>query len=163
MLGLPAVSIRPRSVLFVCKGNICRSPFAEHLASNRWPDLEFGSAGIHVRKPAPAPEHAVHAAKRYGLQLEQHRSQAISQVLIERYDMVVAMEVWQYVELRSSFESHQGKMFLLAQFAGNRFERGRGYAAYNIADPYGGQLSEFEQCFERISQCVTSLVAAISA
>ena len=160
-LSLPSVPIHAKSILFVCKGNICRSPFAEHLASNRWPHAMIGSAGLHVSNPMPAPAHAIQAAKQYGLDLEKHRSQSISEAMIEKYDMIVAMEAWQLIEVKSRFRGHRHKIHLLASFGGNGSGQERGYAAYNIADPYGGSFAEFDRCFERISHCVTDLGAAI--
>lgn len=161
-LSLPSVPTHAKSILFVCKGNICRSPFAEHLASDRWPNAIFASAGLHVSNPMPAPDHAIQAAKQYGLELEIHRSQSISEAMIEKYDMIVAMEAWQYIEVKSRFPCHRHKIHLLASFGGNGPKHERGYAAYNIADPYGGQLGDFDRCFERISHCVSGLASAIS-
>ncbi len=160
-IRVPAIPANPRSVLFVCKGNICRSPFAEHLASKLQREgimsgMKFGSAGLHVPKPISSPEDAIQAAKRYGVHLENHRSQSISLELVESYDMIIAMEAWQYAELQSSFEQHQKKLFLLPLLDSNGPVKQHGYAAFNIQDPYGGSPSAFEGCFERISRCLKS-------
>ncbi|MFY4731257.1 low molecular weight phosphatase family protein [Nitrospira sp. BLG_2] len=158
-IRVPAVPANPRSVLFVCKGNICRSPFAEHLASKLGREgiisgIKFGSAGLHVPKPTPSPEAAIQVARHFGVDLENHRSLAISQDLVESYDMIIAMEVWQYTVLQSSFERHHAKLFLLPLLDPDRKGQEQGYAAFNIQDPYGGTAGAFEKCFERISQCI---------
>lgn len=160
-LRAPAPPSNPRSVLFVCKGNICRSPFAERLAAKlgreeALPRIKFGSAGLHVRRPLPSPDNAIEVAKRFGVDLDDHRSQPISPDLVESYDMIVAMEVWQYTELRSSFPCHEEKMFLLPLLVPNSMGDEQGYAAYNIPDPYGGPASVFERCFDRISRSVNN-------
>lgn len=160
-LKLPAITERPKSILFVCKGNICRSPFAEHLASARWPAIAFGSAGLHVFQPTPPPSNAIQSARQYGLDMETHRSQQISNELVECHDMIIAMEAWQYSELRSMYKSHQHKIHVLAPYGNNGTEQKRGYAAFNIADPYGGQISDFDACFKRIDQCLTNLMSSI--
>lgn len=158
-IRVPAIPANPRSVLFVCKGNICRSPFAEHLASKLQrqrgaPEIKFGSAGLHVSKPLSSPEHAIQVARSFGVELESHRSQAISLELVEANDMIIAMEAWQYAELQSSYGHHQGKLFLLPLLDSNGPGKEQGYAAFNIQDPYGGPPGAYEKCFERISQCV---------
>ena len=158
-IRVPAVPANPRSVLFICKGNICRSPFAEQLASKLQgegviPGIKFASAGLHVRKPVPSPENAIQVARRFGVDLENHRSQAISPELVESYDMIIAMEAWQYAELQSSFRQHQEKIFLLPLIDTNMQGKEQGYAAFNIQDPYGGPADAFEKCFERISHCI---------
>lgn len=165
-IHVPAIPANPRSMLFVCKGNICRSPFAEHLASklqgegNR-SEIKFASAGLHVPKPTSSPEDAILAAKRYGVHLGSHRSQSISLKLVESYDMIIAMEAWQYAELQSSFTRYQNKLFLLPLFDSKDSVKHQGYTAFNIQDPYGGPPSAFEECFERIGLCLKSVLATI--
>lgn len=158
-IHVPAVPLNPRSVLFVCKGNICRSPFAEHLGSKLqaegWSSgITFGSAGLHVPKPIPPPENAIQVARRFGVDLEKHRSQMISLELVEAYDMIIAMEAWQYAELQASFSQYQEKLFLLPLLDFKGAGKERGYAAFNIQDPYGGPAGAFENCFDRIRQCI---------
>jgi len=165
-IGLPEIPHNPRSFLFVCKGNICRSPFAEHLAAKLWDERHvtrsvFGSAGLHVSKPLPSPEDAIRVAKQYGVHLDSHRSQAISQELVESYDMIIAMEAWQYAELQYSYKHHVGKLFLLPLLDSNEEGKQQGFAAFNIQDPYGGPPSAFEECFERVGKCLARLVALI--
>lgn len=158
-IRLPPVPRSPQSVLFICKGNICRSPFAEHLAlklrrEGAIPGITFGSAGLHVSKPISSPDDALQAALRLGVNLDSHRSQSISLELMEAYDMVIAMEVWQYAILRSSFQQHHNKLFLLPLLDSTEQAQHSGYAAFNIQDPYGCPPSAFDSCFERISRCI---------
>lgn len=163
---VPAIPANPKSILFVCKGNICRSPFAEHLALKLQDEglisgMKFGSAGLEVPKPISSPKDAIQGAKPYGLNLENHRSQSISLELVESYDMIVAMEVWQYAALRSSFERHHAKLFLLPLLGPPGLPAHRGYAAFNIYDPYGGPPSAFNECFERVCTCLKSLFTTV--
>lgn len=68
--------------------------------------------------------------------------------------MIVAMEAWQYTELQSSFGQYQEKLFLLPLLNSNGMGKERGYAAFNIQDPYGGPPDAFDRCFNRIRQCI---------
>jgi protein-tyrosine phosphatase len=94
-IHVPALPSRPRSVLFFCKGNICRSPFAEHVARKLFHELAgdakqsiaFQSAGLHVTTPKVQPETAIVVAHRFGVSLEEHRSQPISQELVAASDI----------------------------------------------------------------------------
>jgi protein-tyrosine phosphatase len=166
-IRMSAIPGKPRSLLFVCKGNICRSPFAEHLASKLQREgmisgLTFASAGLHVRQPTPSPKQAVQVARRFGVDLENHWSQAISLELVESFDMIIAMEAWQHAALQSAFRQHQSKLFLLPLLDPNGIGKEWGYAAFNIPDPYGGSASAFENCFERINVDLKRLFATIS-
>ena len=69
-------------VLFVCAGNLCRSPFAEglarRLASERGLDIEFESAGEIAYEGSQCPTDAVAAARRYGVDLTAHRARRLT-------------------------------------------------------------------------------------
>jgi protein-tyrosine phosphatase len=75
---IPALTSQAWSVLFVCRGNICRSPFAERvarklfheLARDREQPIAFQSAGLHVTVPKAPPETAIVVAHRFGVSLE---------------------------------------------------------------------------------------------
>ncbi|CUQ67383.1 putative Protein-tyrosine-phosphatase [Candidatus Nitrospira inopinata] len=165
-IHVPALPSRPRSVLFVCKGNICRSPFAEHVARKLFHELvgdteqsiAFQSAGLHVTAPKAPPETAIVVAHQFGVSLEEHRSQPLSQELVAASDVIVAMEGWQYDELRFRFKGYQDKLFLLPLFLKEATPQS-GYEAYNIQDPYGGSGSVFEECFKKIERNVKALLA----
>ena len=166
LIHVPTLPANPRSMLFVCKGNICRSPFAEHIALKLQGEglvsgKKFGSAGLDVPKSISSPNEAIQGAKLYGIHLENHRSQSISLDLVESYDMIIAMEVWQYAALQSSFQYHHDKLFLLPLLDPKESAKYCGYAAFNIQDPYGGPPSAFEECFERIGLCLKSVFATI--
>jgi protein-tyrosine-phosphatase len=69
-------------VLFVCAGNICRSPFAEglarRLAAERGLDVEFASAGEIALDGDRCPPDAVAVAKEYGVDLSSHRARRLT-------------------------------------------------------------------------------------
>ena len=158
-IRLPSVPLNPRSVLFVCKGNICRSPFAERIAQRIAAErglehMMFGSAGVRAPVPLSPPEGAVRAAERFGVDLGSHRSQPISAELVATWDMIVVMEVWQLDALRKSALGIRDRLFLLSSMGGAKAPKTTGYSAVNIEDPYGGSLEGFVGCFERIERCI---------
>src|SRR3989442_1788473 len=89
-----ALSARaPRSILLVCHGNICRSPFAAVLLQRA-----LGPAGIRVHSAGfigpnrPSPPEAVTAAARYGVNLSDHRSRVLTADLVRSTDPLVVMD-----------------------------------------------------------------------
>lgn len=157
----------PRSILFICKGNICRSPFAERLAKKMFDGVlghgpAVDSAGLEVRMPCPSPANAVEAAAGFEIELESHRSKPFRREMCAEFDMVVAMETGQYKTLRRDFAAMQAKFFLLPFFE-NSPVRLCGYERYNLADPYGKSLAEFNRCFQRIERCIAGMTGIIKA
>jgi protein-tyrosine phosphatase len=166
-LGFPSIPPTVRSVLFVCKGNICRSPFAEHVAQKLESDghargVIFASAGLHVSKPKAPPSEAIRVAEKFGVDIEKHRSQVISRELMESFDLIVSMEVWQHAELNARFPQYRRKLFVLPLLEPDPIVKVGGYAAFNIEDPYGGSPAAFEQCFLRIERCVSGFLGSLA-
>jgi protein-tyrosine phosphatase len=157
----------PQSVLFVCKGNICRSPFAGRLAQKIFDGLSgckvvVDSAGLEVKAPCPSPENAIAAAAGFGVDLQDHRSKGFQASMYADFDMIVAMEVSQYQVLAKKRTAKRAQLFMLP-FFDNPDMRPGGYERYNVADPYGKGLEEFNRCFQRIERCLGGMVKAISA
>ncbi len=102
----------PMRTLFVCTGNICRSPMAEGMArafvSRRYPDREremtFGSAGVAGLDGERPTREAVVAMKARGVDISGHRAQTVWAGLISASDLVLTMEARQseHIELISA-------------------------------------------------------------
>jgi len=149
-----------KSMLFICKGNICRSPFAEHIVglATEFNDLEVSSAGLHVTQPLGSPVEAISAASTFGVDLSNHTSQQVNKKIVKSFDMVLAMETSQYNALRKIFPEYRDKIYLLPLFCPHENRCWRRYNYYNIPDPYGKYVDVFEDCFERIRDCVQNLM-----
>lgn len=83
-------------IVFVCTGNICRSPMGEallrhELARRGCDDVEVTSCGTWASAPQPATAHAVQALRGRGIDLEPHRSRALDAAELEEADLVLAM------------------------------------------------------------------------
>jgi protein-tyrosine phosphatase len=159
----PKTPTQVKSILFICKGNICRSPFAEIFAKNisHIPDQYlFSSAGIYVESPQVPPLEAVMAGNDFRVDLQGHKSKSINYRMIESYDLIVAMEVWQFKYLNKLFPEFKEKTFLLPLFDKNS-ESLTNYSIYNIKDPYGKSQDDYNKCFDRIMCCIEGLIKDI--
>src|SRR2546421_5517665 len=86
-------------LVFVCKGNICRSPYAE--ARARAMGLPCSSFGLEAGVHKPANPSAIRAARARGLDLSEHRAQSVSEFTIAAGDLLTAMEPWHAEALQS--------------------------------------------------------------
>ena len=85
-------AIAPRSALFVCLGNICRSPYGERVLSERGRTLlEVDSAGF-IGPGRPPPEQAITAARACGIEHGDHRSKILTSALLEAADVIFVFD-----------------------------------------------------------------------
>jgi protein-tyrosine phosphatase len=155
------VSSPPLTLLFVCKGNICRSPFAAHYADRRLGDLGLAgvtcrSAGYATTQAAASPPHAVTAARAYGVDLASHRPLPFADQ-VRGADVVVVMEAAQVPLLAERFGVPRDRLVLLPRFAPVAVV-GRGYRRHNIEDPFGRPLVAFERCYAQTAAAIDGLV-----
>jgi protein-tyrosine phosphatase len=132
-----------RSILFVCTGNICRSPTAEavlrHLASRESMELHIESAGLgdwHVGQPPD--ERSQHHAKRRGYDLSAQRARQVTVRDFERFDMILAMDRGHLRALQKLAPArHHARIRL--------FVDGR-----DVPDPYSGGPEGFEHVLDLV-------------
>src|SRR3546814_3067238 len=79
-------------ILLVCIGNICRSPLAEALLKQHFPDKTVHSAGLAALVGHPADSTAQDIAHQHGLDLSAHRAQQITQAMCRSADLILVME-----------------------------------------------------------------------
>ncbi|MDY6836510.1 MAG: hypothetical protein SWH78_00920 [Thermodesulfobacteriota bacterium] len=150
------------NILFVCTGNICRSPFAEGLLKNIVAEkglkgIAVDSAGL-LALPGNGVTHlAQQAAEEFGVDLSDHRAKSASESLLAWSDLVLVMERSQEETLLSAIPDAAGKVLLLRHF-GRHGSRRRG-----IADPYGLQYEAYRFCFLDIEDAVSGLAEYLSS
>lgn len=149
-------------VLFVCLGNICRSPTAEGVFRNvvekagLLESIEIDSAGTHAYHVGEPPDtRAQAAAKRRGIDLSALRGRRATDVDIECFDYVLAMDAENHVNLLAICPAgleHKIRLFL--EFAPNRPER-------EVPDPYFGGDNGFERVLDMIEEASEGLLSDI--
>jgi protein-tyrosine phosphatase len=160
----PPVPPGVRSVLFVCLGNICRSPFAGLIAERRLSErgmtgVRSASAGIHTTQSGRSPKEACTAALPFGVSLDRHRPELLTPVLMQAHDLIVVMESGQLEQLRATYPDAVDRIVLLPLFD----DQATGYAQYHIDDPFQRPLAEFEACYRRIDRAVGRLLDEMKA
>lgn len=147
---------QPDSVLFVCLGNICRSPYAEHVFRSRVGEgVEVSSAGFILPGRQP-PENAIEVAASRGVSTTDHRSRVVSEDLLQASDAVFIFDRFNARRLGKLSSVRRDRVFWLGDFdpqwAGKRA----------IIDPWGKPVEEFDRTFERIERCVDRVVRVMS-
>ena len=155
----PPLPRRVTSVLFICKGNICRSPFAgirfrQLLDARGLSGVRSASAGISTTQAARAPQEACTAAGGYGHSLDAHEPLQLTRELVREHDLVVVMEADQLRQLRASYPDAADRILLLPLLD----EEASGYERFNISDPFGGPLDGFHACYARIDRALQRLL-----
>ena len=143
-----------RHVVFVCKGNICRSAFAEYYFRSVVPEgtLRIESCGIDVNQGDFSPPEAVKVSREFRIDLSGHHSKGIAACDLQNADLIVPMEYGQYLRLTTLRPESKGKVSLLRDFAPWP-ER----TLCNIYDPYGLGESEFRRCFLILQRALDGL------
>ena len=108
---------RIRRLLFVCHGNVCRSPFAERLAKVRIDWCTVYSAGVRAKPNLRSPERLVRIAQALGVDLEHRRSVRIGPAHVAWADLILVMDADNFARVAADFPDAVRKMTLLGLFA----------------------------------------------
>jgi protein-tyrosine phosphatase len=151
-------------ILFVCMGNICRSPTAEgvfrHIAASEAPELvlEIDSAGTHAYHVGEPPDvRAQRAAERRGISLADIRARRIAAEDFARYDLIVAMDRLNVAILEEhSPQEYRERIKLFLEYA-PQLER------VDVPDPYYGGSNGFELVLDLVEDASRGLLRDLIA
>jgi glycine hydroxymethyltransferase len=148
-----------KNVLFVCTGNICRSPIAEgffrRLLGNRR-DIEVASAGVHAVRGQPPSLYAVQVCEEGGVDISGLRSQPLSAALIDRASHIFAMTGAHLETIHMLFPQGAEKSFLLREF-----EEPGTTVWRDVPDPIGLGRDVYELCARTIRNALPSVLAFV--
>lgn len=151
-------------ILFVCMGNICRSPTAEAVfrrmveeagATERFDVDSAGTHAYHIGNPPD--ERSMRAAKRRGYDMTALRARQVGREDFMKFDHILAMDMDNLSILkRIAGPEHEGKARLFMEFSDE-------YQEKEVPDPYYGGAQGFEIVLDRIESASNGLLQAILA
>jgi protein-tyrosine phosphatase len=149
-------------VLFVCMGNICRSPTAEGVfrahVRRHAPglEIEIDSAGTHAYHVGEPPDpRTIAAATRRGIDLTGLRARQVQDDDFERFDLILAMDRRNHATLlERSPPGHRERIRTLLEFAGKT-------TLVDVPDPYYGGAKGFDDVLDLVESAAEGLLAEI--
>ncbi|MGS2724287.1 arsenate-mycothiol transferase ArsC [Porticoccus sp. GXU_MW_L64] len=137
-------------IIFVCKGNICRSAYAHAYATNTKLSeyVKIDSFGVETTPGKAANNRAICIAKKRGLSLASHSTKQPDALTLTKGDLILHMEPAHKYQLAQLIGKVPGQESYLALWANQ--------PAY-IPDPYGAENSAFERCFSLIENSIDAV------
>jgi protein-tyrosine phosphatase len=145
---------RPRTLLIVCYGNVCRSPYLEAVLRRNMPDIHVASTGF-TGTGLTVPPHALVVAARKGLDLSSFRSTTIQPWRARTADVVIVMDEAQARYLASYVGVHPKRILIAGDLDPAKS------SSRAIQDPYQQSIEQFESCFERLDRCAAALAECL--
>src|SRR6266566_9920359 len=150
-----------KTVLFVCTGNVCRSPMAEGIlrrAVQGRGDYRVFSAGLGAMEGQPPSHYAVQAVRELGIDISGQRSRMLTPELVQQADYIFGMTHSHIDTVMLLYPQAAEKTFLLREFDEtlDLFEK-------DISDPIGGSYEVYLNCRDQIEQGIASMLGFLEA
>ena len=147
-----------KRILFVCTGNICRSPLAAALLQRALTErgaaeIEVSSAGTGAWDGAPVSEGAYLVGLEQELDLSAHRARLLTRDLVEESDVILTMA--RHHRARVDELGGGGRVFVFGEYAGRSGE------SAEVSDPFGGDLNIYRETCVELAELVTAAVERI--
>lgn len=151
--------MKPTFILFVCTGNICRSPMAaalfraeaqKHGEAERFRIESAGTWGVDGQPATPLAETVM---QKRGLSLEGHVARTVTEEMVREADLILVMTHSHRDALTAEFPSTRRKIHLLSQLSGPPFD---------IADPIGKPLNDYELCADNLQHLIENGYSRVS-
>jgi protein-tyrosine-phosphatase len=141
----------PDKILFLCYGNICRSPLAAGIAEQRLSSVAIDSAGFHEQTGRSCPQKILRIGTAFGIDLSNHCSARVTWRQLAKADLVIAMDLENLNRLRQEFPEMANRTTLLGLF--------RTRETLAIADPYLTDEVESRNICEQVREGIEGLAS----
>lgn len=152
---------KPNKITVICTANICRSPLGERLlaqALSKEKDsarqLQVVSAGVAAAFGNAASNFSVDVLKEEGIDLSDHKSQPLTQQLVDESLFIFGMTHSHIDIVDAVFETREGQVCLFREFVGPGKNP-------ELPDPFGGNLILYKQTLDAVKEAIPSLVEHI--
>lgn len=141
---------RVRRLVFICQGNICRSPFAHHMVAATVDDMPVVSFGLATTTGVTANSMALEVASEFGVDMSDHRATNLSDFMISDGDLLLVMEDRHIHWLAPHLVDKDVQVGLLGLWCRPRFAL--------LYDPFEHPREYFSTCFGRVERAVQNLL-----
>jgi protein-tyrosine phosphatase len=138
------------NILFICIGNICRSPMAEGLFRQAMPEKAVYSAGLNAMVGEPADPSSIQLMLEHGIDITGHRARSLAAWMVKEADLILTMDREQKRFIEQTYAKSKGKVMRLGE--GSK---------YDIPDPYQLGSAAFRHSCDLIAQSIDELVERI--
>lgn len=138
-------------LVFICQGNICRSPFAHRLSLLKDSGLPLASFGLATETGISADSMATAVAGDFGVDMSEHRATDLGDFAIRDGDLLIVMEDRHIRKLQGQFGENGSQICLLGLWCRPRFAL--------LYDPHRQSREYFSACFSRIDRAVNNLLS----
>ena len=157
---LTASKVKKKKVIFLCTGNICRSPIGEALLKHAVEGrpktsllrgLEITSAGTSAVDGMPASANSVSALVRVGIDISDYRATSLTQEMLDDCYALFAMTRSHLDEVKNFYRNAPTRMFTVRQMIPN-------CSSPDVPDPYGGNLTEYIEVRDIIAEAIPHII-----
>lgn len=158
----------PKKIVFVCLGNICRSPLAEGIMKSKvkaaglgkFVEIESRGIGIWARGLSP-DKRSIDVARKRGIDISGHRGAMLRASELDKFDLFIAMDVDNYFDIsemarwnkKIKYDGFMTRLYLMRDFDHEVDAAGK-----SVPDPYEYGPREFEYIYKILDRCSDGLL-----
>lgn len=138
-------------ILFVCTGNTCRSPMAEHIARKLGEgNITASSAGLYAYEGDLISDPALEILQtEYGIDACLHRARQLTAEMVEKADRVLTMTRAHREALRARYPQYSSRIMTLMEAAGLEGD---------VYDPYGQGIEAYREAAREIEKAIREII-----